>query len=263
MPDTIRFVYQYDGTFEGFLCCVHESYMQKEIPADIMTGDYEQYFLYPIKEISTVHEHADRVFRSFDIKMSLKVTEFIKNGFLICHPQKEMLLYRFIRKGYKIGGGIVDCLTDDDVYKLDKAVKYLYNEAHQFKEFLRFGEYNKTLAAVINPKNWVLPLLAAHFSDRYNSETFLIYDEVHHAALIYQPYELRIVPVNDFVLPEADEEELRYQRLWRLFHKTIGIKERKNAKCQMNMMPKRYWKHALEHHPEMVKKQEKLRIEDH
>ena len=26
-------MYQYDGTLDGFLCCVYESYVYKEIPA--------------------------------------------------------------------------------------------------------------------------------------------------------------------------------------------------------------------------------------
>ena len=26
-------VYRYDGTFQGFLCCIFESYSRKEIPA--------------------------------------------------------------------------------------------------------------------------------------------------------------------------------------------------------------------------------------
>lgn len=28
-------IYWYDGTFEGFLCCVFESYANREIPWDI------------------------------------------------------------------------------------------------------------------------------------------------------------------------------------------------------------------------------------
>ena len=250
MSDTIRQVYLYDGTFEGFLCCVFESYMKKETPVDIVPDTFEQFFLYPIKEIETDHGHADRVFRSFDIKMSPEVTDFIKCGFLTCHPKKEMLMYRFIRKGYRVGGGIIDCLTDPDVHELYKAVKHLKNEAHLLRGFIRFGEYNKTLVSVIAPKNWVLPLLAEHFSDRYNGETFMIYDEVHHSALIYHPYEWMLVPIDDFTLPEADAEELLFQQLWQRFYKTIGIKQRFNPKCQMTHMPKRYWSHTVEHQPE-------------
>ena len=33
---------------------------------------------------------------------------------------------------------------------------------------------------------------------------------------------------------------------WKDFYKTIGIKERKNDRCRMNFMPKKYWKYILE-----------------
>ena len=34
--------------------------------------------------------------------------------------------------------------------------------------------------------------------------------------------------------------------LWKSFYNTIGIKERKNDRCRMNFMPKKYWKYILE-----------------
>ncbi|MEG0378418.1 MAG: DUF4130 domain-containing protein, partial [Eubacterium sp.] len=137
MSDTIGNVYQYDGTFEGFLCCVYESYTKRETPIDIVPNTFEQYFLYPVKVIETVSAYADRVFASFRKKMSQEVEEHIKIGFLSYQKNKEMLLYRFIRKGYNVGRGIIDCLADDDVCALDKAVKYTFNEAHLLKEFIR------------------------------------------------------------------------------------------------------------------------------
>ena len=32
-------IYEYDGSFEGFLCCVFESYAQKEVLAAIVSGE--------------------------------------------------------------------------------------------------------------------------------------------------------------------------------------------------------------------------------
>ena len=42
------------------------------------------------------------------------------------------------------------------------------------------------------------------------------------------------------------EEEQKYQQLWKLFFKTIAIQERKNARCQMQFMPKKYWQDLIE-----------------
>ena len=33
-------IYQYDGSFDGFLCCVHDSYIYKEFPI-AFEGDEE------------------------------------------------------------------------------------------------------------------------------------------------------------------------------------------------------------------------------
>ena len=33
---------------------------------------------------------------------------------------------------------------------------------------------------------------------------------------------------------------------WQTFYNTIGIKERKNSRCQMNFMPKKYWPYIIE-----------------
>ena len=43
-------------------------------------------------------------------------------------------------------------------------------------------------------------------------------------------------------IPEFTENEKMYQELWKMFFKTISIKERKNPRCQMQFMPKKYWK---------------------
>ena len=43
-----------------------------------------------------------------------------------------------------------------------------------------------------------------------------------------------------------NSNELLYQDLWKKFYKTIGIISRKNDRCRMNFMPKRYWKYMIE-----------------
>ena len=41
-------------------------------------------------------------------------------------------------------------------------------------------------------------------------------------------------------------DELDIQNLWKEFYKTIGIAKRKNDRCRMNFMPKKYWKYIIE-----------------
>ena len=45
-------VYLYDSSFEGFLCCVFESFAQHEIPFAVWTPQRETSTLYPVKDRS-------------------------------------------------------------------------------------------------------------------------------------------------------------------------------------------------------------------
>ena len=62
-------VYLYDGSFEGFLCCVFESFAQHELPFAVWTPERETATLYPVKEIPTDRATARRVFASFRAKL--------------------------------------------------------------------------------------------------------------------------------------------------------------------------------------------------
>ena len=246
MPYRSDVMYGYDGTFEGLLCCVFESYDKKEIPCAIVAQDAPQMLLYPTKQISTDPQKAKRVGDSIAPKMSQEAYRLVQLGFLTCAPEKELLLLKFLRLGYRYGPKVMDMLTDDTVNALQKAVKHLTNESHLMMGFVRFSIYGTALIAVIEPKNFVLPLLAPHFCTRYANDTFMIYDKTYGMALVYQPYRYEIMPVDHLILPPADQTEKRYRDLWKLFYNTIAIEGRKNPTCRMSHMPKRYWDYLTE-----------------
>ncbi|MEA4902617.1 TIGR03915 family putative DNA repair protein [Desulfitobacterium sp.] len=250
MPDGTDLVYTYDGSFEGLLCCVFESYEKKEIPQNILPPDGQPGLFDACKFIETDHEKAQRVYDSIPIKISLEAQELVKLGFLTCVHQKELLIFRFLRLGYKVGGRIMSMLTDDTVDSLQKAVHHLTFEAHRYKGFIRFSIYNEALVAVIEPKNFVLPVIAAHFANRFRNEVFMIYDKTHKSALIHQARRVEIVEIDDLELPELEEKEAEFRRLWQQYYKTIGIESRYNPRCRMTFMPKRFWNQLTEFYPE-------------
>ncbi len=241
MPDRSNLIYCYDGSFDGLLCCVFESYEKHEIPADIFSPDTEQTVLLPQKEIVTDPKKSARVLASIPGKMGNDALDFVRHAYLTCLPRKELFILLFLRMGFSCGPRVMNMLADDVVNTLFKAVKHLTNEAHLLKGFLRFSVFDGALAAEIEPKNLVLPLLAPHFRERYPEERFLIYDRTHSMALIYQPYRSKIISADDFQMPEPDEEERSFRELWRLFYNSIEVQGRHNPKCRMSHMPKRYW----------------------
>lgn len=246
MLDRADLIYRYDGSFEGLLCCVFESYAEKEIPCEILLPDISQGVLFPVKVIATDAKKADRVLASISEKIGASALDLVRHTFLTCLPQKELYILKFLCIGYQHGPRVMDMMTHEVVHTLLKAVKHLKNESQRFKGFLRFSVFNNALVAEIEPKNYVLPMLSRHFSDRYPEEHFLIFDRTHNMALVYRPYESKIVAIESLTLPEPDEEEMAFRQLWRLFYDTIEVEKRNNPKCRMNNMPKRYWKYMTE-----------------
>ena len=168
-------IYQYDGSFEGLLCCVFESYTKKERPTAILRDGDDEPSLFEIRAVTTDRAHAQRIYRSL-YKRSPEVGPFLRRAFLTCLPDKEMAIYRFIVKFYREGAPLLSRLSDDTYLPLLKAVRQLSGEVEQFRGFTRFSDFDGVLGAEIEPKNRVLPVLRRHFCERYHNEAFFLYD---------------------------------------------------------------------------------------
>lgn len=233
-------VYCYDGSFEGFLSCVFASYANKEVPAAICCGEDCIPTLFATRSIPTDQEHAGRVYRKV-VKCSPRAAELLRKGFLTCLPEKEIHLYRLVKKLLRDGPGFLGNRSDPVLYPVAKAVRHLEGEAHLLKGFTRFSDLGGVLGGEIEPKNRVLPVLRGHFCARYLNERFFLYDRTHHEALFYAAGKAVIRPLADFQMAPPDETEAAYRLLWKRFYDTIAIRERYNPKCRMTQMPKRYW----------------------
>ena len=62
-------IYEYDGSFEGFLTCIFESYAQKEVLTAISCGEDIPFTLFPVRTVLTDRDHAARVYRKV-VKLS-------------------------------------------------------------------------------------------------------------------------------------------------------------------------------------------------
>jgi len=236
----------YDGSLEGLLCCVYESYYQKELPSMIFSHNAVQETLFPVKEIVTDYDHAQKVEHSISSSISGEALRLVRLCYYSRLENREVAILNFLRMGYKIGAPVTDMLADDTVRIIVKTARNVSRESNYYKEFLRFSDYDGALVAVIEPKVFVLPMIIDHYCDRLPSERFLIYDESHKFAFIYQNGERVMMPLEHLELPEACENEEKYRALWKRFYDTIAIEGRINPKLRMNNMPKRYWKHLTE-----------------
>lgn len=233
-------VYYYDGSFEGFLCCIFDSYANKEVLTAIYRDEDFVPTLFASRAIPTDQDHANRVFRKI-VKCSPYTANLLQKCFLTCLPEKELSMYHLVVKLLREGPGFLGNFSDPVLHPVAKAVQHLLAEAHLLKGFVRFSELGGVLGSEIEPKNRVLPVLRSHFCARYQSEKFFIYDRTHKEALFYANGKAVIRPLDDFQMAPPDEAETNYRILWKRFYDTIAIRERYNPKCRMTNMPKRYW----------------------
>lgn len=125
------------------------------------------------------------------------------------------------------------------------------NEGHQFLGFLRFRELQSgILFAEIHPTNDILPILAAHFSNRLPLDDFVIYDATHHTAAIHKAshgyFITDSISLNLDLTNRLSLDEERYQKLWCTFFNNISIDARYNPKLQSQNIPKRFWPDTIE-----------------
>lgn len=238
--------YCYDGTFDGLLSCVFESFDKKELPYEVVSDDMSQYSLYPYREILTDPVKAKRVRKGIENKIGSLASEMVELGYLSCLEEKEKVIIRFLHLGFQYGPAVTSMLTNDTVAVLTKAARFLSNEAHLLTGFIRFTDYQGYLSAIIEPKNRVIPVIFRHFVRRFPQESFLIYDKTHREAVVYHNREITFLEMIDFSLPKACKEEQLYRSLWQNYYETIAIEGRYNPKCRMTHMPKRYWNNMTE-----------------
>ena len=136
---------------------------------------------------------------------------------------------------------------------------FALHEQLRMKQFIRFQKANDgTYLAVVSPDHDVLPLVTDHFTDRFNDQSWLIYDARRHYGFHYNGQQvIRITFEDEAAVPfsladgkldaavlSSDDQLL--QNLWRTYFKAICIKERMNPRKQLNDMPRRYWKYMTE-----------------
>lgn len=148
-------VFQYDGTFDGFLCCVFESYVHKEFPI-AFSGDEECWSLYEVRYVVTERAHAQRVYQSI-LRRSKAAADVVRRGFLTCLPEKESHLYALIRKFYDEGTDFLRNTADPVYYPVAKALRHMSGELEKLRGFVRFSDYNGVLGSEIEPKTGFCP----------------------------------------------------------------------------------------------------------
>jgi probable DNA metabolism protein len=243
--------YLYDGSFEGFLTCVHAHYYANS-PEEKAEGIYTRaaYGGDLVRRpaiIETDAEKADNVSAAISKKISAHDLRRVYHVFRTEMQDKEMKLLRYIRLGFRRGPGVGLLYGDPVVSEILKAEQRFGNEVHRLCGLVRFSVVNgHILYSEIEPDNDVLEFLAPHFTDRFHSDPFIIHDLRRGKALVGLRREWYITDFEggDMFAKDSGEDEAR--ALWRGYFDAVALRERTNPKCQRNFMPARYRKHLTE-----------------
>ena len=235
--------YVYDGSFQGLLTCIFQAFDEKADPAEIRTDDKT---LLPCVFVETDESKALRVKNWLMRALGREFAETVSLAYLSRVEGAETDILRYVRLAHVRGKNVARDLCDPLVHRVCRLATSVNREKHRIIEFLRFSDYDGWLMSVINPKHFVLPLIAGHFERRFPNEKYFIYDETHGAALSHENGETKIFPVAGFTAAPPTAEEEKFRRLWKLFYDTIEIKERRNHKLRMQHLPKRFWKNITE-----------------
>ena len=231
--------YRYDGTFAGFLTCVWDALEGKTEPVEFLPpGDAAP--LWETREPPTDRERARRLYAALSKRVSPAFQALIARGFLTCLPQKELALLELIRRGLREGDRVRQDLSDPVMARVNLALTKMWTEWDHLKGFIRFSELDGVLVGEIEPKNRVLPLLAAHFAQRYPMERLVLYDRTHHEVFLSDRGRWKLLPAEDFRMGPAGAQERAFRAMWRRYYETIAIEGRRNPKCQSTHLPKRY-----------------------
>lgn len=245
MSDRGVLIFAYDGSFEGFLSAVFDSFAMKTIPADIVIFDDMEPSLLKIHYVETDSEHAGRVLSGIEKKLGNTVLNMVRQAFLFDGAGKENAILRFVHKAFSEGPSTGNKIGDEEVNRIYKMCVSVSNEAERFRQFTRFSDSDGALVAVIHPEHFVLPLIKGFFCARIKNEHFMIFDAEHGAALVHAPGKTAIIPVEELEVPDPSGDSF-YRNLWRLYYRRIAIAGRYNPICRRNHMPKRFWKYLPE-----------------
>lgn len=243
-----------EDSLEGILTAVHEAYVSRyglhDIRVEITEGDPELFTekVWVATNIAAAVKVADTIKK----KMSETAFWIIRRAAHAANPEKAHAIYRMIVYGFHMGPSVLDCLAEPSVQLVHKLSRQVGRETEKLYGFVRFRTLTpQLLFAEISPKHRQLELLADHFADRFVCENWIICDVVRHMACIHPKHQTCVFisyESKEDILPQTlklSENDI-YGEMWLAFCETITIEQRKNPRQQMNLMPKRYWKHLPE-----------------
>lgn len=240
--------------FDGILCGVYDVYASRLAVSECrleMAEEYEPVLFADYREALPEVRKAERVAAKIKSFMSEDAYVYLYRASLHKSPERADWILRFIALGLSHGRKTLRMLQNPAVFEIFQMNRYVGNEAHFLVEFMRFERLpSGVYYGKVGPENQVLELVAVHFADRFPDMDWLIYDEKHKEAAIHSASGRWVIKKQvtgkEISGWKGTADADIYTGVWKTFFETIAIEERKNPRCQRNMLPLRYRKYMTE-----------------
>ena len=182
--DDLELAYVHDGSLEGLLTAVFLAFERKEYPSDVSAScRFMPRLGQRIVEVETNMERAWRVRAGIIRVCDMETYQCVVAASLSDEPDAGSSILSFVRYAMKRGPRARFDKAAPDVGRFAEIVRSIRNERHYWVQFMRFSKTRDGVyVAVCNPKASVVPLLMGWFSARFNTQPFIVFDEVHHVA---------------------------------------------------------------------------------
>ena len=139
--------------FDDMMTCVYDAWASRLGHANVKLlteplGTRELFCTY--RHIDAQPDKAASVVRTIRQKISAHACRMVYRAAMSDQEDKLDAIYRFLNLGFYQGPSVLDCLQYPAVMRLFELDRKVSNEAHYFKEFIRFFSYeNRVLSMFI------------------------------------------------------------------------------------------------------------------
>lgn len=243
----MRKMYVVNDTVTGVFSGIYDAWKEErtiENAGILIRGQIEQELFCEYFEVEESQHKAVAVERLIQKHMGYDTYWDIYHACLADDSGKGTAIWGVMQsaKTVKDSRKIMEHLSNPAVVKVFELSRAVANEAHIFKEFVRFKELDSgILISKIAPKAQILTCIAGHFANRLPLENWMICDKTHQMFLVHEARKQWILVHDSKVDMEKIEQyscaENEYQILWKSFVESLAIKERKNLGLQRQHAP--------------------------
>ena len=251
-------IYVFDGSLEGLLTAIFDSYERKAVQVKVVSSDYYLPDVFQEShEVISEDSKANRVWKGLRKKLDADWMKRFYNSFLSEQPELFQDLFDFAHYIFDNPAGAETNFGNACVLSVSQMERKVHREKHRMEAFIRFQQTaDGIFYAHIEPDFNVLPLISDHFRKRYADQKWIIFDLKRKYGLFFDLEKVNEITfdftaemssnLNTLPAQVLDPKEELYSLLWKDYFRSTNIPARKNMKLHIQHVPKRYWKYLSE-----------------